>query len=303
MMKVAINKRSGKHLITLDVSEDATVDDLKRLFYETCHFYPERQRYNIGTAKGAVLKAGTLAENGITKATAAELPLFFKDLGIQISWRLVFVLEYFGPLLIAPLLFFFPKVFYGEERVAASGGHSLTQVIAFGLMILHFVKRELESLFVHRFSNATMPLIRLPVNCTHYWILCGLFINYFVLHPAFEGPYVDPIVIYALAILMVICEVLNFRCHLVLRDLRPTGTRSRGIPKGVGFDTVSCANYLWETAAWVLFSLLTRCFTSWLFTVVAFVQMTDWALKKHRNYRNEFPDYPRSRKAIIPFLL
>lgn len=33
--------------------------------------------------------------------------------GVQISWRLVFVLEYLGPLLIFPAFYFFPNAIYG----------------------------------------------------------------------------------------------------------------------------------------------------------------------------------------------
>lgn len=304
MMKITIHKRSGQQLIALDISEDATVDELKALFYEKCHYYPERQRYTIGSAKGAALKEGTLAANGLTALTSADLPIYFKDLGTQISWRLVFVIEYFGPLIIAPLFFCFPKFFYGESKVATHGSrHTLTQEVAFFLLLFHFVKREIESLFVHRFSNATMPFIRLPVNCLHYWILCGLFISYFVFHPAFNAPFSHPIIIYILAAIMVTCEIFNFQCHLVLRGLRPTGSRVRGIPKGAGFEMVSCANYLWETVSWVAFSILTCSLTSWLFTIVAFAQMTQWALKKHKSYRAEFPEYPKGRKAIVPFIL
>lgn len=88
-------------------------------------------------------------------------------------------------------------------------------------------------------------------------------------------------------------EVMNFRTHIILRDLRPRNTRVRGIPKGAGFQLVSCANYFWETLAWVVFSCLSACLTSWLFTVVAFIQMALWATKKHANYRGQFKDYPR----------
>lgn len=40
-----------------------------------------------------------------------------------------------------------------------------------------------------------------------------------------------------------------------------------------------------------------------LFTVAGFYQMAIWALGKHRNYKKEFSNYPRRRKAIVPFLL
>jgi len=35
--------------------------------------------------------------------------------GAQISWRTVFLVEYFGPILIHSLFYFFPEVFYGQQ--------------------------------------------------------------------------------------------------------------------------------------------------------------------------------------------
>ena len=40
-----------------------------------------------------------------------------------------------------------------------------------------------------------------------------------------------------------------------------------------------------------------------IFAIVGFGQMTQWALGKHKAYRAEFKDYPRGRKAIIPFII
>lgn len=40
-----------------------------------------------------------------------------------------------------------------------------------------------------------------------------------------------------------------------------------------------------------------------LFTLAGFYQMAVWALGKHRAYKKDFKDYPRGRKAIIPFVL
>lgn len=56
-------------------------------------------------------------------------------------------------------------------------------------------------------------------------------------------------------------ELYNFKTHLILRNLRARGTRQRGIPYGAGFDFVSCANYYWETLAWLVFAILVSCFT------------------------------------------
>lgn len=43
---------------------------------------------------------------------------------------------------------------------------------------------------------------------------------------------------------------------------------------------------------------------AWIFTIVAGVTMAMWSIKKHKNYRKEFgKEYPRSRRAMIPFIL
>lgn len=81
-------------------------------------------------------------------------------------------------------------------------------------------------------------------------------------------------------------------------------THARQIPFGWGFNQISCANYFWEAMAWVCFSLLTRCWTSYLFAVLSIYQMRDWAVKKHQGYLKEFGKrYPKGRKAMFPFLL
>ena len=62
---------------------------------------------------------------------ASQGELVVKDLGPQISWRTVFLIEYVramlryaqrvthcyqvGPLLIHPLFYYYPRVFYGQE--------------------------------------------------------------------------------------------------------------------------------------------------------------------------------------------
>ncbi|PHJ16559.1 3-oxo-5-alpha-steroid 4-dehydrogenase [Cystoisospora suis] len=298
-MRLSLKKRNGKFIDAVELRDDCTVDEFKELFYKKFHYYPERQWWTVGEAKGVALKAGGLLSSyGVHDGST----LVFKDLGVQISWRLVFVLEYLGPLLIFPLFYCCPSLIYG---VAAPPPKCLVQKVAFWLTMFHYVKRELETLFVHRFSSSTMPIINVPINCGHYWMLFGVMVGYFLFHPKYQPMWRDdqPILIYSLAATMTVFELLNFKTHLILRGLRARGTRQRGIPSGWGFDLVSCANYLWETLGWITFSILVSSLTSWIFTVVGFAKMTEWALKKQRNYLAEFKDYPRHRRAIIPFIL
>jgi very-long-chain enoyl-CoA reductase len=48
---------------------------------------------------------------------------------------------------------------------------------------------------------------------------------------------------------------------------------------------------------------MTGSWTMILFTVAGAVQMYFWAVKKHARYIKEFPDYPKKRKILVPFVL
>lgn len=102
------------------------------------------------------------------------------------------------------------------------------------MALFHYVKRELETIFVHRFSSDTMPFMNIFKNSAHYWVLFGLCSMYFFLKPSVEeGSRTTQIV---LAGLFFVFELLNLKTHLVLKNLRREGSTERGIPQGWGFN-------------------------------------------------------------------
>jgi hypothetical protein len=116
------------------------------------------------------------------------------------------------------------------------------------------MKRELETHFVHRFSNATMPAFNIFKNSFHYWILGGGAIAYFLYHPKYTSMYSDTFVNIC-AILFMLAEFGNLYCHIILRNLRAPGTREKGIPRGFLFELTTCANYTCEVFAWLFFAI------------------------------------------------
>jgi very-long-chain enoyl-CoA reductase len=304
----------------LEVSSSAKVEEVVKLLSTATSLSVHRLRLTMsipdakpaeGFKKKPELVLQPSNQIGDFFGTEDSINILVKDLGPQISWTTVFVIEYFGPLFIHPLFYFAQKLVYGGEF-----DHSQDQFLVFGFVMLHYLKREFETLFVHRFSLATMPARNIVKNSAHYWILSGVSLAYFVYAPrtyGSGGPFrflfsrqgivpLDEFTIMVLSGVWMFAELSNFKTHMILCDLRPVGSTERKIPYGYGFDLVSCPNYFFEYLAWLMVLLITQNVSVLVFLVVATGQMWVWAVKKHRRYRKDFPDYPRNRKVMFPFL-
>lgn len=203
-------------------------------------------------------------------------------------------------MLIAPLFYFLRPYVYSNASKTPSDLQTLSCV----LLTLHFAKRELETLFVHRFSSATMPARNIFKNSAHYWIFGGLNIAYWINRP--DAPTAAPasaLLKFTAIALFLVGELGNLSTHLTLRGLRSSGGTERGIPKGLGFNLVTCPNYMFESIAWVGIWLSTWSLSTGVFVVIAVAQMAAWAMKKEKRYRKEFGDkYQRKRYSMLPGL-
>jgi len=221
----------------------------------------------------------------------ADLELF---VGPQIAWRTVFVVEYAGPLLIHPLLY----------ALLPSPQASDLQTLSLALVCIHFVKREVETLFIHRFSAATMPAFNIIKNSGHYWILSGLNMAYWIYLPSASAAQdSNPYITYPALALFTIGELGNLSAHFTLRNLRSSGGSERGIPQGLGFNWVTCPNYMFETIAWIGIAMVTWSLSTLLFAAVAIAQMAVWAKKREMRYRKDFGNkYQKKRYTLIPLI-
>ncbi|KAG6916207.1 hypothetical protein DXG01_007837 [Tephrocybe rancida] len=290
--------------ITVDYTATTTVADVKaQVAAKFPKFYTSRQKLSLKSERASLDDAKQVVE--LVGEKGGELQV--KDLGPQLSWRTVFLIEYAGPLVIHPLIYHFPRLWYGQDV-----HHSALQKYIYAFVMLHFLKRELETIFVHRFSHGTMPFRNVFKNSAHYHLLSGLALAYDVYRPKFSttSSYVsgtirnDETFLWICTGLWAFSELSNLHTHLTLRSLRPANSRIRAIPHGYGFSFVSCPNYFFESLGWAVVTAMTGSIAAGVFLVVSTTQMVLWAIKKHKNYKKEFGKAcPRGRKAMIPFVL
>lgn len=295
-----LNVAGSKPLGKVQVNADTTIKNVKDKIQQSLKksLYPERQAIKL-EAKGKPLNdEDTIKSLNLDSSSK----LFVKDLGPQISWKTVFLAEYAGPFFVYLWVYQRPWILYGSQTL--SPGNVAT--VAAVCWSVHYAKRVLETLFVHRFSHGTMPLRNLFRNCSYYWLFT-LYVAYHVNHPLYTAP--CSVCFYVGLAGFTICELGNLSIHILLKNLRPPGTKVRRVPVPDGnplsnlFNYVSCPNYTYEFGSWLFFTIMTKCAPAGLFAAAGFYQMAIWAIGKHRNYKKEFPDYPKGRKAILPFVL
>jgi 3-oxo-5-alpha-steroid 4-dehydrogenase 1 len=140
---------------------------------------------------------------------------------------------------------------------------------------------------LHGYFHATY-FTRLGTQYTHAWLT-------------------DPRFLVGLAVYY-LCFALNVQSDAIVRNLRTRdevahGTKVYRIPYGGLFRWVSSPSYLAELGAWAGFALCTWSLAGVFIFLVSAGNLVPRAFATHKWYRERFADYPRERKALIPFLL
>jgi 3-oxo-5-alpha-steroid 4-dehydrogenase 1 len=102
--------------------------------------------------------------------------------------------------------------------------------------------------------------------------------------------------------------VLNIRSDAIIRNLRSVEEIERGdkvyrIPRGGLFRFVTNPSYLTEITAFTGFAIATWSLGATFILLITIANLVPRAFQTHRWYREKFPDYPRERRVLIPFVL
>ena len=186
---------------------------------------------------------------------------------------------------------------------AGDNAQSTAPIALLALWQFHYIGRTFIYPFRLRETARKMPLLIVAMaflfNCLNAYINAR-WISHF-------GNYSDDWLGQAYFLggtaLFVVGWLINQHADIVLIRLRKPHESGYSIPRGGLYRWISCPNYLGEILTWCGWAIACWSLAGLAFAVFTTANLLPRALAKHRWYREEFDDYPASRRALLPFLL
>ncbi|XP_027132480.1 3-oxo-5-alpha-steroid 4-dehydrogenase 2 isoform X1 [Larimichthys crocea] len=226
------------------------------------------------------------------------------------------------PAFLLPLLLLFT-----EE----SSGQWTRRMVLLCTFMLHYFHRSIIYAFLTRGRPVPLPIVfYAAIFCS----LNGFLQGHHLLHCARpEDLRLTDTHTAAGLVLFVVGMSINIHSDHILRSLRKPGETVYRIPHGttpepdphhtlihprtstciiVGgglcfsggmFEFVSGANFFGEIVEWCGYAVATWSLPTFAFAFFTICSIGPRACHHHRDYQQRFEDYPRSRKALIPFIL
>ncbi|MCA9098453.1 MAG: DUF1295 domain-containing protein, partial [Planctomycetaceae bacterium] len=172
------------------------------------------------------------------------------------------------------------------------------------LWIGHYVNRSiiypLRTRTHGKFIPAVIVLASIGFNGVNGWVNAYVLTAPWAAYP--DSWLADPRFILGLAV-FIIGAAINIWSDNRLIALRRENAAEYSIPKGGMFRFISCPNHFGEMLEWTGYAILAWNLPALSFAVWTAANLGPRAISHHRWYRENFTDYPKDRKAFIPFLL
>ena len=97
--------------------------------------------------------------------------------------------------------------------------------------------------------------------------------------------------------------LINRQSDSILKNIRKPGETGYKIPYGGLYKWVSCPNYLGEIIIWLGWTIMLNSIIGFAFFIWTISNLAPRALQNHKWYLANFDDYPKDRKALLPFIV
>lgn len=263
-------------------AEDNTSGYARGLPESTLHFY------------------ATLTEIGIAIPTAVALIWISAPYGrhMRDGWGPSIPSRVGWILMELPAVALFAGIFLlGDHRF------ELVPLVLLGIWQIHYVHRTFVFPFRLRAKGKRMPL-SIPLMAICFNSLNAYVNARWISHlGTYQSEWLtDPRFLIGVLVFFT-GMAINLHADTVLINLRKPGETGYKIPKGGLYEYVTCPNYLGEMLEWIGWAILTWSLAGLAFAIYTAANLAPRAVTNHRWYHEKFDDYPKKRRAVIPFLL
>ncbi|KAF5777799.1 putative 3-oxo-5-alpha-steroid 4-dehydrogenase (NADP(+)) [Helianthus annuus] len=198
------------------------------------------------------------------------------------------------------LLFYTPAFLVGMSSFVVFPEQDFRFVLLATALTVHFLKRVLEVLFLHKYSGSVGLESAIVVTLSYTLsTVTMLYAQY--LSEDFPNPSVD--LKYVGVGLFLTGIIGNFYHHYLLANLRKEGDKEYKIPQGGLFDLVICPHYLFEILGYVGISCISQTVYASVFTLGTMFYLMGRSHATREWYLSKFGDkFPKEVKAFIPYV-
>lgn len=198
-----------------------------------------------------------------------------------------------------PSLFLFAYFFLSGKNI-----NKPAAIIIFTFWMIHYFHRTLIFPFKLKTKGKKMPVLIVlfalffnSMNATLNGLYLGHFSNIYEISWLLKPQFIIGLVIFLIGI------CINIYSDYTLIGLRKTATNGYKIPTNGVFRLISCPNHFGEILEWTGFAILAWNYPALSFATWTIVNLIPRSLDHHKWYHENFENYPKNRKAIIPYIL
>ncbi len=196
--------------------------------------------------------------------------------------------------------------------IHGQNAQALVPMIFLGIWLVHYGNRGFIFPLLMRVAKGSKGTFSIIVVVSGWLVttlhgyLNAVFISHLSTHMTEEW-LLDPRFIAGIAIY--ICGfLLNLQSDSIIRNLRSrqeveSGEKVYRVPEGGLFKYVTNPSYFSELLSFTGFAIATWSLGAVFVLAVSAANLIPRAFQVHRWYQEKFPDYPRERKVLIPFVI
>lgn len=198
------------------------------------------------------------------------------------------------------LLLYTPAFLAGFTSFFVFPGGGIRFLLLKSAITLHFLKRVLEVLFVHKYSGGMILDSAALISGFYFFGTASMIYNQH-LTVGFPEPLID--LKYPGLVLVLVGLYGNFHHHILLSKLREKDDdQGYKIPRGGLFDLVICPHYLFEIIVFLGFAFISQTLLSLSTAIGVALYLAGRSYVTRKWYLTKFENFPQNVKALIPYI-